>query len=149
MFTGDNVLGHGTAVFEDLGTYMRSLEGMRAEFKDGGDGDGVPSRAYPGHGAVIEDGKKKIGEYIAHRKMREEEILGVLGSAGGLTAPSGRGKTPMELVKVIYRDVPENLHVPAAGGVVQVLRKLEGEGKVSRRNDDSGERWVLVEKATL
>ncbi|MCJ1355403.1 MAG: hypothetical protein MMC33_005394 [Icmadophila ericetorum] len=148
MFTGDNVLGHGTAVFEDLGTYMSSLEGMKAEFTTEN-----PGRAYPGHGAVIEDGKQKIGEYTAHRKMREEEVLRELettssnvSAAQGRDGQGRRGKTSMELVKVIYRDVPENLHIPAEGGVVQVLRKLEREGKV-RRTD--GNRWVLVEKATL
>lgn len=40
MFTGDNVLGHGTAVFEDLAMYLDSLSRMREQF------DG---RAYPGH----------------------------------------------------------------------------------------------------
>jgi len=35
-------------------------------------------RAYPGHGAVIEDAVSKIDEYIAHRRMREEEALNVL-----------------------------------------------------------------------
>lgn len=70
MFTGDNVLGHGTAVFEDLAAYMDSLNLMSKEF--GG-------RAYPGHGAVIQDGKAKISEYIKHRKERERQYLEVLG----------------------------------------------------------------------
>ena len=53
MFTGDNVLGHGTAVFEDLSAYMDSLDRMQHQFA---------GRAYPGHGAIIEDGKTKIQE---------------------------------------------------------------------------------------
>ena len=40
MFTGDNVLGHGTAVFENLSLYLDSLSRMREEFH---------GRAYPGH----------------------------------------------------------------------------------------------------
>lgn len=40
MFTGDNVLGHGTAVFEDLTVYLDSLSRMRGQFH---------GRAYPGH----------------------------------------------------------------------------------------------------
>ena len=40
MFTGDNVLGHGTAVFEDLTVYLDSLSRMREQFR---------GRAYPGH----------------------------------------------------------------------------------------------------
>lgn len=40
MFTGDNVLGHGTAVFEDLAVYLDSLSRMREQFH---------GRAYPGH----------------------------------------------------------------------------------------------------
>lgn len=40
MFTGDNILGHGTAVFEDLAVYLDSLSCMRGQFH---------GRAYPGH----------------------------------------------------------------------------------------------------
>ena len=64
MFTADNVLGQGTAVFEDLAAYMASLSAMSKQFK---------GRAYPGHGPVIEDGPAKIHEYIQHRKQREKQ----------------------------------------------------------------------------
>jgi len=69
IFTGDNVLGHGTAVFQDLASYLLSLEQMQAQFR---------GRAYPGHGAVIEDGNAKIKEYIAHRQQREGQVLKAL-----------------------------------------------------------------------
>ncbi|KAF7196083.1 Lactamase-like protein nscB [Pseudocercospora fuligena] len=69
MFTGDNVLGHGTAVFEDLATYINSLHKMEAAFT---------GKAYPAHGAVIEDGPRKVREYIEHRRQREEEVLRTL-----------------------------------------------------------------------
>ena len=129
MFTGDNVLGHGTAVFEDLGIYLDSLDRMRKQFW---------GRAYPAHGAVIEDGPGKIREYIAHRQMRELQISEALGSADGEA-------TPMEIVKMVYRDVSEELHAPAARGVMQVLRKLESEGKVVSR----GEKWQTSGQAVL
>ncbi|KAK5173089.1 uncharacterized protein LTR77_003211 [Saxophila tyrrhenica] len=116
MFTGDNVLGHGTAVFEDLGAYMSSLELMEKQFA---------GRAYPGHGDVISDGKGKVGEYIRHRRQREGEVVDVLGTK---REDGHEGWTSMEIVKVVYRQYPEHLHGPAEGGVVQVLRKLEGEG---------------------
>ena len=130
MFTGDNVLGHGTAVFENLVTYLDSLVQMRAQ---------CGGRAYPGHGAVIDDGKGKISEYIEHRKQREEEMLLVLSQLYG-------DATPSEIVKIVYRDVPENLHEPAARGVIQMLQKLESEGKVS--HNDSGQ-WRISEKMAL
>ncbi|KAK0826171.1 hypothetical protein LTR73_006505 [Friedmanniomyces endolithicus] len=123
MFTGDNVLGHGTAVFEDLAVYMGSLERMA--------GTGFRGRAYPGHGEVIEEGRGKVGEYVRHRLGREEEVLGVLrGEEGG--GGGEAGWSSMGIVKVVYKVYPEGLHGPAEGGVVQVLRKLEGEGKVER-----------------
>ncbi|KAG0647154.1 Beta-lactamase 2 [Hyphodiscus hymeniophilus] len=140
MFTGDNVLGHGTAVFEDLSTYLSSLEKMRAVFK---------GRAYPGHGPVIEDGPSKILEYIRHRKMREDQVIQVLKSRkgeDGVGEESGEW-TSMEIVKVIYKDVPENLHMPANGGVLQILSKLEGEEKVVE--DGRTERWRIRNRATL
>ncbi|KAM5438672.1 hypothetical protein McanMca71_002359 [Microsporum canis] len=137
MFTGDNVLGHGTAVFEELKTYMSSLEKMGGHASANG-------RGYPGHGAVIENCKSKIAEYIRHRQQREDEILRVLkdgsldSSHPGDTKPSGW--TPIELVKVIYAAVPESLHLPASHGVIQVLGKLEDEGRVSQ-SQQSG-RWT-------
>ncbi|KAL8713950.1 MAG: hypothetical protein Q9220_002096 [cf. Caloplaca sp. 1 TL-2023] len=141
MFTGDNVLGHGTAVFEDLSTYMASLERMCEQ---------NPGRAYPGHGPVIEDGKKRIKEYIEHRHRREREVLDVLADARTDVSAADDGdasdqgaRSPMEMVKVIYKDVPENLHEPAARGVEQVLQKLANEGKIARCAD--GNRWKTVQ----
>lgn len=131
MFTGDNVLGHGTAVFEDLTAYMASLQGMSQQFK---------GRAYPGHGAVIDDGAGKIVEYIRHREEREEQVLGVLSGEGE------QGWTSMEMVKVIYHEYPESLHGPAEGSLLQVLRKLDNDGRV--RKGENG-RWRLVERASL
>lgn len=147
MFTGDNVLGHGTAVFEDLAAYLNSLHLMSNRIGDG-------ARAYPAHGAVLENGNATIEMYIKHRQQREDEALRVL-RTGRLDKASNekpgvevvaREWGSMEMVKVIYKDVPENLHIPAEGGLLQVLRKLEGEGKVEK--GDSG-KWRLGQKAVL
>ncbi|KAL3426178.1 metallo-beta-lactamase superfamily protein [Phlyctema vagabunda] len=143
MFTGDNVLGHGTAVFEDLATYLASLEKMRKLFH---------GRAYPGHGPVIDDGPSKILEYIRHRQQREDQVLQVLRSsksspAGDSTAFEPEDWSSMEIVKIIYKDVAENLHLPAHGGVMQVLWKLKKEEKVDE--DPSTSRWRINNRAAL
>jgi len=132
MFTGDNVLGQGTAVFGDLKSYMDSLERMEGAFS---------GRAYPGHGPVIESGKAKVREYISHRREREEQVVGVLKERN----EDGECWGSMQVVKIIYKDYPEHLHVPAEGSVVQVLQKLEKEGKVQK----DGQRWKLTSKAAL
>lgn len=134
LFTGDNVLGHGTAVFEDLTAYSKSLQTMESLF--GG-------RAYPGHGEVIPDGRSKCREYLLHRKERERQVIGVLKQSNG----SSNSWTSMEIVKVVYKDVPENLHIPAEGGVKQVLQKLQSEGKVSL--EDAHMKWRLAEDSSL
>lgn len=128
MFTGDNILGHGTAVFEDLAEYMRSLDKMKDAFK---------GRAYPGHGAVIEDGPAKVREYIAHRKEREEQVLKVL-----VTGSKEEGMAAMDIVKVVYEGVDPNLFEAAEKGVVMILKKLEGEGRVE---EVTGGKWRVVQ----
>ncbi|KAK8057224.1 hypothetical protein PG996_011161 [Apiospora saccharicola] len=147
LFTGDNVLGHGTAVFEDLPTYLQSLAKMEGL---------VAGRGYPGHGAVIPEARSKIAEYITHRHEREQQVLKVLGSAKG-SEDDGKNDgaatttnriarpdcwTPMELVQVIYKAYPESLHIPASAGVVQILQKLRAEDKVVLEDDDG---WRLPE----
>jgi glyoxylase-like metal-dependent hydrolase (beta-lactamase superfamily II) len=159
VFTGDNVLGHGTSVFEDLGLYVDSLERMGRLYDNK---TGKTGKAYPGHGAVIEDGPGKIAEYIRHRAQREEQVVQALrssgSSSGSANSPAsatgdeaektdeGRARgdawTVMELVKNIYRDVPETLHPAAARGVVQILQKLQREGRAVVVDD--GERWRLA-----
>jgi glyoxylase-like metal-dependent hydrolase (beta-lactamase superfamily II) len=143
LFTGDNVLGHGTAVFEDLHAYLKSLEKMRGVFK---------GRAYPGHGAVIEDGPGKILEYIQHRKLRENQVIQVLKSAKeapGVESISTEPSywTSMEIVKIIYKDVPENLHIPANSGILQILYKLLEEEKIIE--DPKTEKWRIKNRAAL
>jgi ribonuclease/clavin/mitogillin len=140
LLTGDAVLGAGTAVFEDLGAYMDSLEHMRHLFR---------GRAYPAHGPVIEDGPAKILEYIRHRQQREEQVVQALRSPNGATGAADgdekRAWSSMDLVKAIYADVPESLHAAAEGSVRQVLQKLEGERKVSR----TAGRWSLTTSPAL
>lgn len=135
LFTGDNVLGHGTAVFEDLAAYSKSLERMEGCF--GG-------KAYPGHGDVIHNGTAKCREYLTHRKERERQILSVMKHSGGEGWPTGW--TSMEIVKVVYKDVPTNLHLPAEGGVRQVLEKLQNEGRVKEGEDST---WHIVDDYSL
>lgn len=144
LFTGDNVLGQGTAVFEDLATYLQSLEQM---------GKLVSGRGYPGHGPVLPDVTAKISEYIYHRYEREKQVLRTLESTKDTgDAPSSRAGSqgdawsPIELVKVIYAAYPENLHGPAVGGIVQILQKLQKEGKVSL---DDGDSWRLKDRSSL
>lgn len=132
MFTADNVLGQGTSVFEDYYTYMKSLDNMSTAFK---------GRAYPGHGPVIEDGPAKVREYIEHRKLREKQVLDVLADK------KIDEWTAMDIVKVVYKNYPENLWAPAERGILMILGKLLKEGKVG--HDDRKDTWWLSEKSWL
>lgn len=131
LFTGDVVLGGSTTVIPsddgDLADYMDSLRRLQAlEVR----------RIYPAHGPVIEDGPGRIAEYIAHRLMRERQILESLGD-GLVTIPA--------MVERIYADVTPALHRMAAMSVESHLRKLAREGRVrERRERDAPSRWELV-----
>src|SRR5271169_1197311 len=86
---------------------------------------------YPAHAPVIRNPKEKIEEYIAHRELRERQVLAALAGAGPLDA--------MAIVKKIYVDVPEYLHPAAASSVRSHLRKLVREGRVVEHE----KRWSL------
>jgi glyoxylase-like metal-dependent hydrolase (beta-lactamase superfamily II) len=131
LFTGDVVLGGSTSVIPagdgDLLDYMRSLHRLQAL---------DVRRIYPAHGPVIEDGPGRIAEYIAHRMMRERQILECLGD-GAATIP--------QLVGRIYVDVAPALHRAAGMSVEAHLTKLRREGRVREdRQPDAPSRWELV-----
>jgi glyoxylase-like metal-dependent hydrolase (beta-lactamase superfamily II) len=130
LFTGDVVLSGSTSVIPagdgDLLDYMNSLKRLQ--------GLDV-RRIYSAHGPVIEDGPGRIAEYIAHRLLRERQILEAVGD-GLDTIPA--------MVKKIYAEVPEKLHMMAAQSVESHLKKLAREGRVRETHvPDKPSLWTL------
>jgi len=132
LFSGDMVLGAGTTVIPldgDLDDYLASLRVLL---------DLDARRIFPAHGPAIEDPQSKIREYLAHRALRDQQIL------EGLRA----GPTTTEdLVRRIYTDVPEFLYRAAGVSVDAHLRRFVKQGRVSReeeRREEGIERWVLL-----
>lgn len=128
LFSGDHILGKGTAVIYppdgDMQAYLDSLYLLRR----------YPiRRLLPGHWDPVEDGPAKIAEYIDHRLMREREVLAAL-HLGADTIEA--------LVARIYPDLDPRL-IGAAGGSVRAhLLKLAREGRVVQH----GERWYLSDR---
>jgi len=117
LFTGDLVLGAGTVVIPEDGDLTDYLSSLRRIL------DLDVTVIYPGHGPAIRNPQEKVRDYLAHRQLREEQIL------AGLQA--GIQEIP-ELVKRIYTDVPAFLHPAAALSVEAHLRKLERDGLAQR-----------------
>lgn len=145
LFTADSVLGHGTAVFEDLAAYLASLRKL-LEMRD--KDEWAFHNVYPAHGPVVEDGPALIKKYIDHRLEREGQILDLLEKTSAVPERDEAGSWSIEeLVSVIYKEYPESLWLPAAHGVELHLRKLQSEQRVIFLNGDGMKsRWLLRSK---
>ncbi len=121
LFSGDLILGTGTAVLQArdgaLEDYLASLERVAALDL---------AIVAPGHGPLITDPAVRVAEYIAHRRMREGQVLEAL---------SGGARTPGEIVGVIYRDLDPALHPAAENTVRAHLMKLVREGRARREGN--------------
>jgi ribonuclease/clavin/mitogillin len=132
LFTADMVLGAGSAVFNDLTKYMKSLDRLNllaSQYRT----------IYPGHGPVIQDGPAKVQEYIQHRLERENEILQVL--ANPPPNSDHEGWKIMDIVAKIYAAYPRTLWEWAGRLVLLHLEKLEYDGRVQRVGEEA---WKLA-----
>ncbi|PTX55711.1 glyoxylase-like metal-dependent hydrolase (beta-lactamase superfamily II) [Litoreibacter ponti] len=111
LFSGDLVMGWATSMVSPpdghLTDFMASLHRLAAR-----EGDAV---YYPGHGAPIDEPAARVQELLAHRQMREAQILDAL--AGGALTPEG-------LTRKIYIDVDPALLPAAERNVVAHLIDL-------------------------
>jgi glyoxylase-like metal-dependent hydrolase (beta-lactamase superfamily II) len=113
VLTGDTILGRGTTVLTDLGSYLDSLTALAAE------PPGVP--VLPGHGPELPDLRAVAGEYLAHRRERLEQVRGALARLG--PDPSAR-----QVVEIAYADVEPALWPAAEESVRAQLAYLRSAG---------------------
>jgi glyoxylase-like metal-dependent hydrolase (beta-lactamase superfamily II) len=112
-FTGDAVLGYGSVfVTSRLGAYLSALERLR--------GMGL-SVLCPGHGPPVWDPEAKLGEYLEHRREREDKLLAALDA--GLRERD-------DLLDAAWGDAPPALRPAAAQTLAAHLEKLREEGRL-------------------
>jgi glyoxylase-like metal-dependent hydrolase (beta-lactamase superfamily II) len=115
-FTGDTVLGHGSAFIApgegSLAAYLDSLRRLRALALD---------VICPGHGPYVWDPSAKLDEYLEHRLERERMLLEALDDG-----VRGEG----DLLDRAWADVPEALRPAAALTLRAHLEKLDEEGRL-------------------
>lgn len=137
LFTGDNVLGHGFTVVEDLGTYMKSLEVMQSQ---------GCLKGYPAHGSVIYDLPLKLKEYKSHRLRRERQI--VLALQESRHKRPGRGSVTIEeLVQAVHGSVSKEASKMALEpSMNEVLMKLASDRMVGFELQRGAKRWFVNDR---
>ena len=117
LFSGDHIMGWSTSVVSPpdghMGDYLSSLERVKSRNF---------TRIWPTHGTSIDNPTEFVSEYIAHRYIREDQILDAI--KGGLHAIT-------DMVASIYKDVDKRLHPAAAHSVLAHLIHMEETGRVT------------------
>ena len=144
FFTGDNVLGHGQSVFEDLGLFTTSLGRMAA----------LGCRlGYPAHGAVIEDLPHKMQGLLRQKEYYERQVYSFLTAArdrarqaaNNTNMPtSAKGSVAVaELVTAVFGRVTGGDVVKLAiePQLVKTLEKLAEDRKVAFEIIAGEKRW--------
>ena len=115
LFCGDHVMGWSTSVVAppdgDMAAYLASLEKLIAR------GDRI---LYPTHGSPIADPQTWLRELLAHRRMRETQVLDALeaGDAGAIA-------------QKLYPDIAPALRRAAAAQVQAHLDHLAARGAIT------------------
>lgn len=128
VFCGDLAI-KGTSVWiparlgGNLAAYLASLERIMAL---------KPARMLPAHGPVIDDPVRLLGEYIAHRLEREEQVV---------AAVRAGSRTPEAIVATVYHGLKESLVPLAQESVMAHLLKLQQEGRVLNHENA----WTMID----
>ena len=93
-----------------LRAYITSLERL---------GGLEPTRVFPGHGPIIDRPIDLIAEYLAHRRMREEQVRQCL--AAGVADPAA-------IVARLYPELPAALSAAARATIEAHIEKLREDG---------------------
>lgn len=111
VLTGDTILGRGTTVLTDLGSYLNSLRRLLD----------LPAGliGLPGHGPELGDLRATVREYLAHREQRLDQVRAAL-------AELGEDATARQIVEHVYADVDPALWGPAEYSVRAQLDYLRG-----------------------
>lgn len=141
MFTGDNVLGHGTAAVEHLSKWMQTLRLMQSH---------GCKRGFPAHGIVIEDLVAKIDGELAQKVRRERRVCKTLEQIKQEERAAGkRGKgsvTVKQLVETMHGNLDEGIRQRALEPFTEeVLRKLAEDGNVGFEIRAGVKKWFTVE----
>jgi glyoxylase-like metal-dependent hydrolase (beta-lactamase superfamily II) len=119
VFTGDTVLGRGTAVIAEdgsLGDYLASLARLRLLTDETG-----LHALLPGHGPLLADPAAVLDFYLAHRAERLDEVRAALAVGD---------RSPAEIVPRVYAAVDRGLWPFAESSVRAQLRYLGEQGEL-------------------
>lgn len=137
LFTGDNILGQGTSVVEDLRDFMNSLVTMQAQGCQVG---------HSAHGTTLIDLPGKIKRELAVKLGREREVLKALAR---LRVTKGN-VTVDELVSEMYgRNIDGGMVILTLMPFIEeVLKKLAGDKKVGFEKRCGAKKWFALSAAT-
>jgi glyoxylase-like metal-dependent hydrolase (beta-lactamase superfamily II) len=132
LFAGDLIAEQGSIVINpdegDMRDYIQSLERLQKL---------SIRNLWPSHGNLISNPHVSIAKYIEHREDRERKILLTL-------ANSGVPRTIGQILPIVYADTDPSLHQLASQSLMAHLLKLENEGRVTRKSDESEENlWYM------
>ena len=131
LFTGDHVMGWSTTIIPppdgDMTAYLASLELVL---------DRPETVLVPTHGPLITEPRAFVRALIEHRLARERAIVDQLALGP---------RTVADIVAVLYADVDEALHQPAARYVTAHLESLATLGRATATSHpDPDPTWHLT-----
>ena len=129
LFTGDHIMGWATTVIippdGNMTSYMESLKKLLSlKYKI----------YYPTHGGAITEPRKFVKALIAHRKMREQQII---------TELSDSFLSIKAMVSKFYKSTDKRLWPAAEKSILATLISLQIRGKVVSK-DKKYTRWKLT-----